>query len=155
MPFQLMQLAEQNDIAIEYTDFQHANIEAIYINFPKCQPVIALSKKLFNNHAHLRSVLAHEIGHYYTAVKSTITSSVVYLSYNDMLEMSRAEYRAWRWAANHLISTTTLEEIYSKDFCEPWQLAEFFDVDESMVKIKLELWKNAELSCSDNVLADI
>jgi Zn-dependent peptidase ImmA (M78 family) len=143
MPFQLMQLAEQNNIAVEYTNFQHTNIDAIYIDLPGCQPVISLSKKLFDDHCHLRSVLAHEIGHYYTAAKSTVITDRVYLSYRDGVEMSREETHAWRWAANYLIPNDTLKEIYSDDFCEPWQLADFFDVDESVVKIKLELWKMA------------
>jgi Zn-dependent peptidase ImmA (M78 family) len=143
MPFQLMQLAEQNDIVVEYTSFQHVNIDAIYISLPDCQPVISLSKKLFNNHCHLRSVLAHEIGHYFTSTESTIITEHVYLSYCDTLEMSRTEYRAWRWAANHLIPTDTLKEIYSEDFCELWQLADFFEVDENVIKIKLDILKGA------------
>jgi hypothetical protein len=59
----------------------------------------------------------------------------------DIVEMSRTEYRAWRWAANHLIPNDALKEIYSEDFCEPWQLAEFFKVDESVVMMKLDILK--------------
>jgi Zn-dependent peptidase ImmA (M78 family) len=147
MPHLLFQLAEDNDIAIEYVNFTHTNIDAMYIDIPGCYPVIILSKKLFDNRSSLRSVLAHELGHYFTTTKSTIELSAksekVYLSYRDRIEMSRAEYRAWRWAANYLIPTNTLEEIYSEDFCEPWQLAEFFDVDESLVEVKLDIIKRS------------
>jgi Zn-dependent peptidase ImmA (M78 family) len=143
MPHLLYQLAEDNGIAIEYVNFKHTNIDAIYIDLPGCQPAISLSKTLFDNHAHLRSVLAHEIGHYYTTVKSTIDlcdeTEHIYLSYQNIIVQTRTEYRAWRWAADYLIPTNTLKKIYSEDFCEPWQLAEFFDVDESVVKMKLEL----------------
>jgi Zn-dependent peptidase ImmA (M78 family) len=147
MPHLLFQLAEDNDIAIEYVNFTHTNIDAMYIDIPGCYPVISLSKKLFDNRSSLRSVLAHELGHYFTTTKSTIELSAksekVYLSYRDRIEMSRAEYQAWRWAANYLIPTNTLEEIYSEDFCEPWQLAEFFDVDESLVEVKLNIIKRS------------
>jgi hypothetical protein len=104
MPYLLFQLAEDNDIAIEYVNFTHTNIDAMYIDIPGCYPVISLSKKLFDNRSSLRSVLAHEMGHYFTTAKSTVDLSTrserVYLSHYDRIEMSRAEYRAWRWAAN-------------------------------------------------------
>jgi Zn-dependent peptidase ImmA (M78 family) len=145
MPHLLFQLAEDNDIAIEYVNFQHANIDAMYIDLPGCPPVISLSKKLFSDRSYLRSVLAHEMGHYFTTAKSTVELSAksekVYLSYHNRIEMSRDEYRAWRWAVNYLVPTHVLKEVYAEDFCEPWQLAEFFDVDEKVVKMKLELWK--------------
>jgi Zn-dependent peptidase ImmA (M78 family) len=154
MPHLLYQLAEDNGIAIEYVNFKHTNIDAIYTDLPGCQPVISLSKTLFDNRAHLRSVLAHEIGHYYTTVKSTIDLcdqiERVYLSYQNTVEQSRTEYRAWRWAANYLIPTDTLKKIYSEDFCELWQLAEFFDVDENMVKIKMELFGRKAESNTNN-----
>jgi Zn-dependent peptidase ImmA (M78 family) len=148
MPAQLMQLAEDNNIIIDYVDFQHTHIDAMYINLPECQPVILLSKKTCNNRRHLRSVLAHEIGHYYTTVKSTVPVfgeiEQTYLSYHDRTEMSREEYHAWRWAANYLIPTNVLETVYSEDFCEPWQLADFFNVDENVVEIKLDILKRSD-----------
>jgi Zn-dependent protease with chaperone function len=86
MPQLLLQLVEDNGIAIEYKDFKYANIDALYTDLPGCQPVITLSKTLFNNRAHLRSVLAHEIGHHYTTAKSTVNlcdeTENIYLSYS-------------------------------------------------------------------------
>ena len=134
MPHQLIHLAEENGIAIEYFNTE-TDIEAVYMALPECPPVIWLPKNVKTRY-HLRSLLAHELGHHFTTGKST--TGKVFLHYRDRVEANREEARAWRWAANYLIPDATLKEVLSENFCEIWQLADFFEVDEEVVKIRFK-----------------
>lgn len=138
MPYQLLRLADENGIIIEYHKFQNPQIEAMYIALPDCPPVIGLSTDLCTNIAHFRTVLAHELGHHFTTAKSTIGT---FLHYRNRIEASREEYRAMRWAVNYLIPTDQLLLALKKGY-QIWELAEYFNVDTELVKLKLELTNN-------------
>lgn len=55
--------------------------------------------------------------------------------------MKNEEYRAMRWAANYLIPTDQLLLALKKGY-QIWELAEYFNVDTELVKLKLELTNN-------------
>lgn len=135
MPNQLLRLAEENGIAVDWLDFE-TDFDALYICETWCPPVILISKNIKDRY-HLRTILAHELGHHFTSAKSSVGQA--YAHYKDRVETSRIEAKAWRWAANFLIPESKLKEVYSEDFCEAWQLAEFFEVDEELVRLRMKV----------------
>jgi Zn-dependent peptidase ImmA (M78 family) len=136
MPFSLLKMANEHGIAIEYWDFQPP-LEAVYWTAPGMPPVIGLSRALFSNRAHFRCVLAEELGHHFTSVGQAIPQTSFH--YRDRLNVSRAEYRALRWAAQHLIPLDELRKAIIEGVRERWELAEHFDVTEDMIDFRLQL----------------
>jgi hypothetical protein len=61
------------------------------------------------------------------------------------MEVSRAEYRALRWAAQWLIPLDKLAQAFKWGIFEVWELAEYFDVTEDMVRFRLSLPDMLEL----------
>ncbi len=73
MPSELLSLAEQAGIKIEWWDFSPP-LEAIYWHKPGLPPIIGLSNSLKQcSPAYLRCILAEEIGHHFTAAGNTLT----------------------------------------------------------------------------------
>jgi len=136
MPFDLLLLAEKEGIRVEYWDFQPP-LEAVYLALPGLPSVIGLSRSLFDNRAHFRCVLAEELGHYFTTVGDAVPKT--HYHYHNRLEISRAEYRALRWAAQYLIPLDKLLKAARRGVCEKWMIAEYFDVTDEMVDFRLKL----------------
>lgn len=137
MPLELFNLTEKEGIDIEWWDFKPP-LEAVYWALPGLPPIIGLSNQLkHESTAYFRCVLAEEIGHHYTTVTNAIPQT--FFHYRDRLEVSRAEYRALRWAANYLMPKEELNEAIEKGIKEVWELAEFFNVTEDIVRFRLGL----------------
>ena len=134
MPLQLVVYAEACGIRIEYWDFVPP-IEALYFCTPDTHPVIGLSKNLPGNKTHFRTVLAEEIGHHFTCAQDGLPKT--YFHYHERLRVCRAECRALRWAARFLIPDDALWEAMAQGIRETWRLAEHFEVDEGLMKIRL------------------
>ena len=86
---------------------------------------------------HFRCVLAEELGHHYTTVGSCLPRT--YFHYRDRVEVSRAEYRALRWAAQWLMPLDKLAQALKRGIVEIWDLADYFYVTEDMAKFRLNL----------------
>lgn len=136
MPHDLISLAYNEGIALEYWDFEPP-LEGVYWKHPELPPVIGLSKTLFDNPKHLRTVLGEELGHHFTTVGDCV--AVRRCSYADRVSLDRSEYRALSWAARHLIPFDSLLYVVRRGRTEPWELAEIFDVDESLIRFRLSL----------------
>lgn len=133
----LMKLVEANDIQLVHYNFKHPRLEAMYMYEPFLPPIIGLSKKLRHGSRHFTTILAHELGHFYTTYKGTI--SYTYCHYKDRIAASRDERRASLWAAKFLIPEDRLQEAVSKGLKEVWELAEFFGVDEELVRLRMRI----------------
>lgn len=59
--------------------------------------------------------------------------------------VSRAEYRARKWAARYLMPRDKLLNALRRDIVEVWDLSDCFEVDEELVRLRLEMLK-AELA---------
>lgn len=137
MPLGLFNLAEKEGIDIEWWDFSPP-LEAVYWALPGLPPIIGLSSWLEQGStAHFRCVLAEELGHHYTTTINAIPQT--FFHYRDRLEVSRAEYRALRWAALHLMPRDDILRAIKSGLVERWQLAEYFNVTEEMVDFRLKL----------------
>ena len=100
MPYELIKYAEANGICVEYWNFAPP-LEAVYWALPEMPPMIGLSRSLFSNRAHFRTVLAEELGHHFTSARDGLPKT--FFHYRDRLEVSREERRALRWAAEFLV----------------------------------------------------
>ena len=138
MPLELVKYAEANGIRVEYWDFAPP-LEAVYWSAPRLEipPVIGLSRSLFSSRAHFRTVLAEELGHHFTSARDGLPKT--FFHYRDRLEVKREEYRALKWAANFLIPADKLREAVGTGIKEIWGLAEYFEVDEDLVRFRLRL----------------
>lgn len=143
MPYGLIAFAESNGIRVEYWDFTPP-LEAVYWSVPEMgiPPIIGLSRRLFSNRAHFRTVLAEELGHHFTSTHDGLPKT--FFHYRDRLKVCREEYRALSWAARFLMPTDKLREAVRKGVKESWELAEYFEVDENLVTFRLRLLKRSK-----------
>lgn len=136
MPNSLIALAYDEGIKVEYWDFEPP-LEGVYWKHPGLPPVIGLARSLFGNRRHFRTVLAEELGHHFTTTGNHVWE--VCFHYSDRLNASRTEYRARKWAAERLMPADKLLEALKRGMIETWQLADHFEVDEELVKMRLAL----------------
>lgn len=134
---QLLELAESESIAVEYKRFKSA-INGMYLHMPDCQPVIYLSLRLHSSFRLHRCVLAEELGHHFTSSGERVPKK--YHSAQDRLSIDKCEYKALRWAANHLVPENNLLDAIASGLCEIWELAEEFDVTEEMMRFRMRLF---------------
>jgi Zn-dependent peptidase ImmA (M78 family) len=136
MPHKLLEIAKKEGIMIEYWDF-HPPLVAVYWSSPGLPPIIGLNRSLSKNRPRLRSVLAEELGHHFTTVGDKIPKT--YFNRQQLLEISRAEYRAMKWAAIFLVPKKPLLHAISSGVKEKWELAEHFDVTQKVIEFRLKL----------------
>jgi Zn-dependent peptidase ImmA (M78 family) len=132
----MYRIAGQESIDIEWQEFI-SPIRGIYWAPDDIPPVIWLDRSLENNNRLLRCVMAEELGHHFTLDRDCLCRT--YFNYQDRLAVSRAEYRALRWAAIYLIPRNKFEQAIKQGIRERWELAEYFNVTEQMVDFRLSL----------------
>lgn len=71
--------------------------------------------------------LAHELGHCMTGA--------FYRAYSPLETRSRCEHKANVWMINRLLPKAELEKAFSQGITESWELADYFDVTEELVKM--------------------
>ncbi len=81
--------------------------------------------------------LWHEIGH--------CATGAFYSPYTPLETRSRCENRANRWAVKKLLPKTRLEKAMQDGAVEVWQLAEYFNVGEKLVRFALQYYFNKGL----------
>ena len=86
----------------------------------------------------LRVRLAHELGH-------CVTGSF-YNRYSSADNRKRHENRADRWAVGRLIAREELDEAVAEGHTEPWDLADYFGVDEAFLKKAVCLYTHGNLA---------
>jgi len=136
MPFDMMKLAHNEGIRVEYWDFR-SPIEGLYVVSPGHPPIIGISNKLFENGPKFRCVLAEELGHHFTTVGEVLPKK--YFHYRDRLYVSQAEYRALKWAAKYLMPGKEVQKVVKRGCRQTWELAEYFNVTKEMVVFRIGL----------------
>lgn len=118
----LCDIAESSDILMLSGKLHNAPSMAI-CDDGDCAVIFDYSK--IDNTALLMVCTAHEIGHCETGSFYTQKS----------LELrERMEYRANKWAIKSLIPKNEMEQAIKEGNEEVWQLAEYFDITEDMVR---------------------
>ena len=136
MPFALLKLAEDEGVQVEYWAFKPP-IEAVYLRCPELPPVIGLKHSLVLSRTRFRCILAEELGHHFTTPPGTTISRCFH--YQDRVRVSRAEYRAMRWAAEWLMPADKLAEAITHGVSGIPELADYFQVTEEMASLRLDL----------------
>jgi len=133
---QMFELAEREGINVRWWNFEPP-IRGMYWAPQKAPPIIFLSNSLEGNTRLLRCVMAEELGHHFTLEHECLCDT--YYNYRDRLAVSRAEFRALRWAAQYLIPIDKFAQAVRNGVTEQWQLAETFDVIEDIVVYRLAM----------------
>lgn len=142
---QLMKLAENENVIVEYFN-PNLSFRGFYCHEQGCPPVIGLSADLHSNYRLHRCVMAEELGHHFTSVCDR--SAFKRYSLQDRLTINKIEYKALRWAANHLVPEDDLLDVISEGLCEGWELAEHFDVTDEFMRFRMRLFgvRNEQVS---------
>lgn len=136
MPFELLRIAYDEGIKVEYWNFEPP-LEGIYVAIPDLPPVIGISNRLFECSPRFRCVLAEELGHHFTTAGDALPKKLFH--YRDRLTVSQVEYRALRWAAEHLMPEDQLGQAFQSGCREVWELSEWFNVTHEMVSFRIKL----------------
>lgn len=129
-------IAEQEKINIKWWNFTPPILGIYWSAGEHCQ-VIGLDNTLETDTKLLRCVFAEELGHHFTTAEKCI--STVCLNYRDRLYINRSEFKALRWAAEYLMPESKIKMAFRKGFTESWDLSEYFNVTEEMVRFRLGL----------------
>lgn len=133
---EMLSIAKKEGIKVERWNFEPP-ILGIYWEPPDLPPFIGLDDSLEHNRSLCRCVMAEELGHHFTTVGRFVSHT--YFHYRERLSVSRAEYRALRWAAGYLMPYDRLGQAYLRGIRERWELAEYFSVTEQMIDFRLRL----------------
>lgn len=133
----LLEIATAESITIEYRALPKG-LNGFYIWEAGFPPYIALSYSLASNYRLHRCVFAEELGHHFTSVGQRFSQK--HHSLQDRITIDKVEYKAIRWAANHLVPEDGLLDAIRDGLCELWELAEEFDVTEEMMRFRMRLF---------------
>ncbi|PMQ02390.1 MAG: hypothetical protein CBR30_01740 [Dictyoglomus sp. NZ13-RE01] len=135
----LLKIIEEEGIHIEWWDFKEP-ISAVYVEINNSK-IIGLRKEIVRSNKKLKCTLAEELGHYFTG--STYSKRKP-KNYREKIEISKEEYKAKKWQAFYLIPEEEFIKAIKKGIREVWELAEYFDVDEELIKFYLDIPKVKE-----------
>ena len=79
-----------------------------------------------------RTILAHEAGHY--------LSGAFYLAYSPYEIKEQAENKAFAASVEKYLPVCKLRRAMAHGMTEPWQLADYFDLDEDYIIKALHYW---------------
>lgn len=88
--------------------------------------MIGLNYSVINDFSEEKTVLAEELGHYYT-------NSLYNCNYST-IEIEKREFRANKWAFKTLIPVSFLLELFKEGYTTYYEIAEQLGVTEKMVK---------------------
>lgn len=144
----LVKLADDEGVFISYQDLVRADnkkLFGVYSYDPERDvPLILLDHSLKHNRALHRSVLAEELGHYFTVPQGNFL--LPYTSCSRALTLGRDERRALNWACNFLMPIITFRNAIGSGLHTVEELAEHFNVTPWLVYRRVEF---ARAKCSD------
>ena len=120
---------EQNDIDI--IPYYNAPSEGATIRDGEYYAIFLDIAKIRSTRV-LKGVCCHETGHAATGALHKVSSPY------ELVE--RSEYRANRWVAQNYLTEQHFREAFAAGYTELWQLAEYFDLPEDVIKTALSYW---------------
>lgn len=125
----------------------HEDIELIPFNLPQTESIsiltddyrcyIGIDYSKIHTTADEKYKVAHELGH--------CVNGAFYNRYSNHDLISRHEYRADKWACKQLIPQEEMEAAFRRGYVEVWQLAEYFNVPESLIRKAAWIYFDKEL----------
>ena len=112
-------IAEDKNINIHYLKLRSVKSLSIPDN-------IGINEKGIENCRELNTCLAHELGH--------CSTNSLYTLKSKFETKERQEHRADRWAIETLIPFDELVKLIKKGVTEFWELSEYFEVSEDLIK---------------------
>ena len=120
----LYEIAETENIEICSFDLPVTESMSIMDNEHNCY--IGIDYNRVKSKTDEKRKLAHEIGH--------CIRGAFYNRYSKFDIISKHEYSADKWACENTMPKDEVEEAFKQGIVEVWQLAEYFDVTEELVK---------------------
>ena len=120
----LYEYADEHDITV--VESHCPECKALSMLSPNGNCYIGIDHKAIKTEREERQYLAHDIGH---CIKGAF-----YNPYSPFSLIEQQEYRANKWAINKLLPKDEMEEAMEQGYEELWELSEYFDVSEDMVK---------------------
>lgn len=133
---ELYRIAEQQDIPVYHFPLSKVGSVSVMDEKGNCSIGLDLPHRRTRNELRVR--LAHELGH-------CVTGSF-YNRYSPADNRKRHENRADRWAVGELIAREDLDKAVSQGHTEPWDLADYFGVDEAFLKKAVCLYTHGNLA---------
>lgn len=121
---ELYEIAENEGIDIFAVSLPVTESVSVMDNDMNCY--IGIDYSLVNSSADEKRKLAHEIGH--------CVRGAFYNRYSKLDLISKHEYSADKWACENLLPKDEMIEAFNQGYVELWQIAEYFDVPEELVK---------------------
>lgn len=121
---ELYEIAESENIDIYAAALPLTQSMSFMDNDLNCY--IGIDYNLIHSNADEKRKLAHEIGH---CIKGAF-----YNRYSKLDIISKHEYSADKWACEKLLPKEEMQSAFENGYVEVWQLAEYFDVPEGLVK---------------------
>ena len=133
---ELYRIADENGITIVSGDLPLCGSCSFPLNDEQC--VVGIDKTRIVSSADEKTKIAHEIGH--------CMKYAFYNRYSRFDIVSRHEYRADKWAIENVIPKDEMISAMKSGLVETWQLAEFFDVSENLVKRAMWIYFDKEIA---------
>ena len=122
------------DELYEYAERENIDVYSVSLPFTQSMSVmdddlncyIGIDYELISSNADEKTKLAHEIGH--------CMKGAFYNRYSKLDLISKHEYSADKWACENLLPKNEMQKAFESGYVEVWQLAEYFDVTENLVK---------------------
>lgn len=127
----LQKVAERHNIPIDYVPLSVTY--ALCVNMGNNNYTIAINKRFHGIVATEKTELAHELGH--------CATNSFYNVHTPVLTRGKCERRANEWAIKKLVPKNKLKKAIKEGNTEPWQLAEYFGVEERFVVSAIEYYK--------------
>ncbi|UWD46835.1 ImmA/IrrE family metallo-endopeptidase [Clostridioides difficile] len=130
----LLDLANNEEIEIYYTDKIADDIKGLYINKQGLK-IISLLNSLKQNKTKLIEVLAEELGHHFTSVGNYVSSKNIH---KNKILIDKTENKALRWACEFLITEEEIIHIINSKITCVYEMAEMLEVSIEFLLKRLE-----------------
>ena len=127
-------LLRKNNIFL--SDYRLSSTKAVIVEMNKRYAMFVDYTKIHTLAEEL-SVVAHECGHCMTGSTHKVSSPL------DLIE--RHEYKANKWAIEHIAPLEKLQDAAKEGFTEKWEIAERLGVSEDLIKKAVEYYKEVAL----------
>lgn len=127
---ELYDLAENNNVKVSC--FELNTVPCLSMQDDDYNCYIAIDPMQLNTQLEEKEYLAHELGH--------CVSGAFYTRSSPLEVKGQKEYRANLWAIKKLVPENELKTAIKNGNIELWQLAEYFEVSEYLIKFAVDYY---------------
>lgn len=131
----LYAIADVEDV--EVLAYQLPKTKSMSIQTEDMTCYIGIDDTQMESTAEKKTRLAHELGH--------CALGAFYNRYSKYDLISKHEYKADKWACENLMPKADVEAALRQGYVEIWQLAEYFEVTEDIVKKAMWIYFDKEV----------